>query len=50
MLWYIALVLFLVWSAGTLVFGKGGLFHIILFNAVAIAVVQFVHDRRAARQ
>ncbi len=50
MVWCLALVLFLVWGVGTFLLGKGGFIHILLFNAVAIALVQFVHDRRAARQ
>jgi len=47
--WLLALVLFVIWLAGTLFFGKGGFIHILLLNAVAIALVQFIHDRRAAR-
>jgi hypothetical protein len=50
MLWYVALVLFLIWIVGTFALGKGGFIHIVFFNAVAVALVQFVHDRRAARQ
>jgi hypothetical protein len=48
-IWLIALVLFAVWLVATLFFGKGGFVHILLMNAVAIALVQFVHERRAAR-
>lgn len=50
MLWYIALGLLAVWMVGTFLLGKGGFIHILLFNAVAVALVRFVHDRRAARQ
>lgn len=50
MLWYLALGLFLVWGVGTFLLGMGGFIHIIFFNAVAIALVRFMHDRRAARQ
>ncbi|HEV2708080.1 MAG TPA: lmo0937 family membrane protein [Pyrinomonadaceae bacterium] len=50
MVWLLALVLFLVWAVATFIFGKGGFVHILLFNAVAIALVQLIHDRRAARQ
>ncbi|HEX8853215.1 MAG TPA: hypothetical protein VF754_06995, partial [Pyrinomonadaceae bacterium] len=50
LVWLLALVLFLVWAVAAFVFGKGGFVHILFFNAVAIALVQFVHDRRAARQ
>lgn len=46
----LALSLFLVWLVATLFFGKGGFIHILLLNAVALAVVQLVHERRAARQ
>lgn len=48
--WLVALSLFAVWLVATLFFGKGGFIHILLLNAIALAVVQFVHDRRAARQ
>lgn len=49
-IWLIAFVLFAVWLVATVFFGKGGFIHILLLNAIAIALVQFVHDRRAARQ
>jgi hypothetical protein len=47
--WLIALALFVVWLVGVLFFGKGGFIHILLLHAVAVALVQFIHDRRAAR-
>ena len=50
MLWYLALAIFLVWFVGTFLLGKGGFIHILIFNAAAIALVRFIHDRRAARQ
>jgi hypothetical protein len=50
MLWYIALAIFAVWLVMTVFFGKGGLVHTLLLNALAIALVQFVADRRAARR
>ena len=49
-MWLLASALFAVWFVATFLFGKGGLFHIVLFNAVAVAFIQFVHERRAARQ
>ena len=48
--WFVVFVLFAVWLVATLFFGKGGFIHILLLNAIAVALVQFVHDRRAARQ
>lgn len=49
-IWLIALALFLAWLVAVVFFGKGGFIHILILNAVAIALVQFVHDRRAAGQ
>jgi Na+-translocating ferredoxin:NAD+ oxidoreductase RnfD subunit len=49
-IWLVALALFAAWFVATVFFGKGGFIHILLLNAIAVAVVQFVHDRRAARQ
>jgi hypothetical protein len=46
MLWVIAAGLFLVWSI-LLLMGKGGLVHILILNAIAIAVVKFMAVRRA---
>lgn len=46
MLWVIAAALFVVW--GIMVsLGKGGLVHILILNAIAIAVVKFMAVRRA---
>ena len=42
--------LFAAWLVGKFVLGKEGFVHILLLCAVAIGVVQFVHERRAARQ
>ena len=50
MVWLVAIALFVAWFVGKFILGKGGFVHIILLCAVAVAVVQFVHDRRAARQ
>ena len=49
-IWLIALALFLVWLVAVVFFGAGGFIHILILNAVAIALVQFVHDRVATRQ
>ena len=49
-MWLLASVLFAVWFVATFLFGKGGFVHILFFNAVAVALIQFVHERRAARQ
>jgi hypothetical protein len=45
-----AAALFVAWLVGKFVAGREGFVHILLLCAVAIAVVQFVHERRAARQ
>lgn len=49
-IWGIAAALFLWWFVGKFVFGKEGFIHILLLCAVAVALVQFIHDLRAARQ
>jgi len=49
-IWLIAAALFGAWLVGKFVLGKEGFIHILLLCAAAIALVQFVHDRRAARQ
>lgn len=46
----LAAALFVAWLVGKFVMGREGFVHILLLCAVAIAVVQFVHERRAARQ
>jgi hypothetical protein len=46
----LAAVLFAAWLLGKFVLGKEGFVHILLLCAVAVAVVQFVHDRRAVRR
>ena len=47
-IWIIALALFIAWLVGLLL-GKGGFLHILILCVVAIAVVQWIADRRAAR-
>lgn len=42
--------LFAAWFVGTFVLGMEGFVHILLLCAVAVGVVRFVHERRAARQ
>ncbi|HYY99526.1 MAG TPA: lmo0937 family membrane protein [Pyrinomonadaceae bacterium] len=49
-LWLLAAALFAAWLVGKFVMGKEGFIHILLLCAVAVAVVQFAHDRRAARR
>jgi hypothetical protein len=49
-IWSLAAVLFAAWFLGKFVLGKEGFVHILLLCAVATAVVQFVHDRRAGRR
>ncbi|HEX8115884.1 MAG TPA: DUF5670 family protein [Pyrinomonadaceae bacterium] len=41
--------LFAAWLVGKFVLGKEGFIHIFLLCAVAVGVVQLVHERRAAR-
>jgi hypothetical protein len=43
----LAALLFAAWLLGKFVMGKEGFIHILLLCAVAVAVVQFVHERRA---
>lgn len=50
LIWLIAAALFVSWFVGKFVFGKGGFIHVLLLCAVAVAVVQSVHDRLAARR
>ena len=45
----LAATLFVAWLVGKFVLGKEGFVHILLLCAVAVGVVQFVHERRAAR-
>lgn len=49
-IWLIVAALFAAWFVGKFVLGKEGFIHILLLCAVATALVQFIHDRRAARQ
>ena len=46
----VAAALFVAWLVGKFVLGREGFIHIFLLCAVAVAVVQLVHERRAARQ
>ncbi|MDQ3755709.1 MAG: hypothetical protein M3371_13375 [Acidobacteriota bacterium] len=48
MLWIVAGILFIIWLVGLLL-GKGGFLHVLILCAVAIALVQWVADRRAAQ-
>lgn len=48
MFWFVALGLFIAWLVGLLL-GRGGFLHILILCAVAVAVVQWMADRRAAR-
>ena len=48
MIWGIAGTLFAVWLIGVL-FGKGGFLHVLLLCAIAVAVVQWMAERRATR-
>lgn len=47
-IWLIAAVLFAVWLVQVLR-GKGGFVHILILCAVAVALVQWAAERRAAR-
>lgn len=48
-LWIVAFTLILVWFLGWLVFHAGGFIHTLLLTAIALIVVQWVAQRRAAR-
>ena len=48
-IWLLSAALFAAWVVGKFVLAKEGFVHIFLLCAAAVAVVQFVHDRRAAR-
>ncbi len=47
MLWVIAFVLFVVWLVLVLI-GKGGLVHILIVNAIAIAAIKLLAAHRAS--
>jgi hypothetical protein len=49
-IWSLAAVLFAWWLVGKFIFGEEGFIHVVLLCAVAVAVVQFVHERRAVRR
>jgi hypothetical protein len=46
-IWSIAAVLFAAWLVGKFILGKEGFIHILLLCAIAVAFVQFIHERRA---
>jgi Family of unknown function (DUF5670) len=46
----LAAVLFAAWLLGKFALGKEGFIHVVLLCAVAVAVVQLAHVRRAARR
>jgi F0F1-type ATP synthase assembly protein I len=46
--WIVAAVLLVVWVVSWGLFHKSGFVHILLLCAIAIMVVQFVADRKAA--
>lgn len=46
--WIVAAVLLLVWAVAWGLFHKSGFIHILLLCAIAVAVVQFIADRKAA--
>lgn len=48
MVWLVAFALFVVWLIGVLI-GRGGFVHILLLCAIAVALVQWVSDYRAAQ-
>lgn len=48
-LWLLSAALFAVWLVLVLL-GRGGFVHILILNAVAVAFIQLVHERRAARR
>ncbi|HEV7903908.1 MAG TPA: hypothetical protein VGO96_08715 [Pyrinomonadaceae bacterium] len=48
MIWGIAGTLFALWLIGVLL-GKGGFLHVLLLCAIAVAVVQWMAERRATR-
>ena len=50
MIWLIALVLFVAWFVGKVVFDRGGFIHILLLCAIAVSVVQLVAAYRAAQE
>jgi hypothetical protein len=47
-IWLVALALFVVWLLG-IILGRSGFVHILLLCAVAVALVQWVAERRAAQ-
>ena len=48
MIWGIALTLFVLWLIGVLI-TNNGFVHVLLLCAIAVAVVQWMHERRATR-
>jgi len=50
MVWVLPLSLFAIWFFARVVLGKGGLIHILLLCAIAVAVVELVARYRAAQR
>ena len=48
--WLASAGFFVAWLVCRFVLGKEGFIHILLLTAVSVALVQFVHERRAARR
>lgn len=48
-MWIIVFLLFAIWLIGLLM-GKGGFIHILILNAIALAVVKYTAVRRASRR
>ena len=46
MLWITGSLLFIVWLTGKLLLHKGGMWHVMLFAALTLFVIQFAQDRR----
>jgi hypothetical protein len=48
MLWIISFGLFAVWLV-LLLMGKGGFIHLLILNAIPIAIVKYLANRRASQ-
>lgn len=46
MLWITGSLLLIIWLTGTFLLHKGGMWHVILFAALTLFVIQFAQDRR----
>jgi hypothetical protein len=49
-IWLIAAALFAAWLVCTFILGKEGYVHFLLMSAVAVAVTQYLQDRRTAQR